>query len=465
MNNYELNRRGNSQPHVYRRQTRAEKMRKKRMKRRVFLVSTVCILLSVAVTFGVGFGVFGWGNNGGVSIASSSEALASADTTPPSGTSGTAAASLPASVPEPQPTEHTLSFSAVGDNLIHEAVYVSAQQHAGGEGYDFSYCYENVTDFFGQYDVNWINQETLVNDEFPASTYPMFSTPGEMGHALYDAGWRVFALSNNHTYDKENMGDVSGVSATMRFWESMPEDVVTTGLFTGYDDDSGISIHEQNGIKIAYVAFAESTNGIPPPSDLEAFVIYTTNLYGDADVAAMEHKVRRARELADVVVVSVHWGVEYSHTPTDGQRNLAANFAEWGADVVIGTHPHVIQPIEYVETSDGRQVPVAYSLGNFLSAQNEPPRMVGLAFTFDISMTVEPDGTHLPATITNVKAYPAITHYEYSGGSFYENSRVYMYNDYTDELADQHAVPGGISREYIANLASDVISDEFLVLT
>ncbi len=366
--------------------------------------------------------------------------------------------------PDPQPVEHRVRFSAVGDNLIHEAVYASAARHAGGNGYDFSYCYENVVPFFEQFDVNWINQETLINDAFPASTYPNFSTPTEMGQNLYDAGWRVFALSNNHSYDLDCWVGTGGVAATVDFWNSMPDDVVTTGLYTGRDDDSGIGLHTVNGITIAYVAFTETTNGIPPHNGLESFVIYTTNLYTDLERAAMEHKVRRARELADVVVVGVHWGVEYSHTPTAGQKSLAAEFANWGADVIIGTHPHVIQPIEYVESADGRQVPVAYSLGNFLSAQNQQPRMVGLAFTFDIALTEEPDGTKHSLQIDNVKAYPTVTHYEYYGGSFYEDSRAYMYQDYTDALAATHAVPGGMSRAYIEQLCRQVVSEEFLVL-
>ncbi len=363
----------------------------------------------------------------------------------------------PPSEPEPQPVEHRIRFSAVGDNLIHNSIYESAAEKAGGDGYDFSYAYENVRGFLADFDINWINQETLVNDEIPAATYPCFSTPGQLGQAAYDAGWRVFALSNNHTYDQGTVG----IGATRRYWAGMPQDVITYGLFTGIDDDSGIAIHGFEGLTIAYVAFTEHTNGLPTPLDAEAFVIYTS------ETAAMEAKVRRARELADIVVVSVHWGVEDSHNVVDGQRGLAQSFADWGADVVIGTHPHVIQEMEWVQSADGRQVLVAYSLGNFLSAQSKPDQLIGLALTFDFVMTEAPDGSKGPLSLENVRAYPTVTQYEYDGGPHYNNPRSYLYRDYTDNLAAAHRVrtqQADFGRDYIAQVCKAYISEEFLVL-
>lgn len=374
---------------------------------------------------------------------------------------GQQAASLvpqPESVPpEPQPIEHRIRFSAVGDNLIHNSIYESAAEQAGGNGYDFSYAYENSQYFFEAYDINWMNQETLVNNELPAQSYPCFSTPGELGQAAYDAGWRVFALANNHTYDQ----GAAGIAATRRYWSEMPDDVVTYGLFTGHEDDSGIALQEASGLTVAYVAFAENTNGLPTPAEAEAYVIYTS------DYAAMEYKVRRARALADIVVVSVHWGVEDSHTVVEGQRSLGQSFANWGADVIIGTHPHVIQEMEWLESEDGRSVLIAYSLGNFLSAQSKPDQLFGLALTFEFVMTEDLDGTLSPLQVENVKAYPTVTQYEYPGGSRYVNPRTYLYRDYTDELAAQHPVrkvEPSFGKEYIAQVCQQYISQEFLVL-
>lgn len=367
---------------------------------------------------------------------------------------------LPSSVPQPQPIQRRVRFAAVGDNLIHSAIYQSAQANAGGEGYDFSYCYAPTKDFFADFDINWINQETLITNEIPADTYPTFATPAQLGAAAYDAGFRVFALSNNHTYDK----GAAGVSATLRYWQSMPQDTVSYGLYKDLiDSTDGIALQEVNGLTFAYVAFTFGTNGIPTPADTEAFVIYTSEL------EAMENKVRTARDLADVVVVSAHWGTENSHIIHQSQRDLGASFANWGADVIIGTHPHVIQDIEWIESAeDGRKVLLIHSLGNFLSAQSQPNQLVGLAVTFDLVSTEYPDGTISPLGIENVQARPTVTQYESPDYGYYDHPRTYFLSDYTEELAQQHYVRASVlsswGREYIEDLCRQHVSEEFLVI-
>ena len=184
----------------------------------------------------------------------------SVDTVPPAVEVESPAVSEELAVPEPQPVVTTLRFSATGDNLIHSPIYSQAARRAAeGEGYSFDYCYMNLLDFYAQQDINWINQETLCSKELAPSTYPCFSTPGECAEALYRAGFRVFSLSNNHTYDK----GAAGIAATLRFWETMPEDVITTGLWKGEADYGRIPIQTVDGVKIAYLSYTEHTNGIP----------------------------------------------------------------------------------------------------------------------------------------------------------------------------------------------------------
>ena len=182
------------------------------------------------------------------------------DAVPPAAEVESPAVSEELAVPEPQPVVTTLRFSATGDNLIHKPIYSQAARRAAeGEGYSFDYCYMNLLDFYAQQDINWINQETLCSKELAPSTYPCFSTPGECAEALYRAGFRVFSLSNNHTYDK----GAAGIAATLRFWETMPEDVITTGLWKGEADYGRIPIQTVDGVKIAYLSYTEHTNGIP----------------------------------------------------------------------------------------------------------------------------------------------------------------------------------------------------------
>lgn len=437
-------RQGSSRPIQQQRPPSSEVPRRRRRKRKnhsgLVLLASVMVVVCIA------------------SALLAVNAIMSREGTSPSvegGPNSGGAASLPVSstVVPAEPTQRNVSFSAVGDNLIHDGIYLQAADRAGGNGYDFSYVYENLTYFFEPYDVNWINQETLVNNTLAPSSYPMFSTPGPLGQAAYDAGWRVFALSNNHTYDK----GAEGIAATMDFWAGMPDDVVTPGLFTG-NDEQDIKLQVVNDMTIAYVSYTQYTNGLPTPEGAPAWIIYTSKLDN------IQRQVQRARELADAVVVGVHWGVENSHDVDDGQRALAASLVEWGADVIIGTHPHVIQSMEWMtDENSGRKALVIYSLGNFLSAQSQANQLVGLCVTFDLSQTVEADGTAQPVEVQNVHAYPVVTHYD--GG--YANIRDYMYRDYTPELAAQHGVLArypGFTKEWIQQLLQTYIDPEFLVL-
>ncbi len=359
------------------------------------------------------------------------------------------------SVPEPQPVVETVRFSATGDNLIHSPIYKQAARRASGgtERYSFDYCYQDIVPFYALQDVNWINQETLCSDELEPSTYPCFSTPGDCARALYRAGVRVFSLSNNHTYDK----GATGIGATLRFWESMPEDVVTTGLWKGEADYGRIPLQTVNGVTIAYLSYTEHTNGIPRSSAMPANIIYTSQ----TDV--IQQQVQAARQLADFVVVGVHWGVEDSHTIVDSQRTLAQQLADWGADVVLGTHPHVLQNAQWLAAADGRSCFVAYSLGNFLSTQSKPDQLVGAILTLQLQKTTEPDGT-VHCALLEPKLHPTVTHYD-AGKS---NVRTYLFPNYTQELAAQHGVRekySDFSLDSIRKITQNNISEEFLDLS
>ncbi len=368
------------------------------------------------------------------------------------------AASVPESEPEPEPEPEpivtTLRFSATGDNLIHDGLYLQAGRRADGDGYDFAALYENVAPFYQDYDINWINQETLVTDELPPSSYPCFCTPAALGREVYDVGWRVIAMSNNHSYDK----GATGIAATRRFWADMPGDVVTTGLFAGEADYANIPVQEKNGVRIAYLAYTEYTNGLPTPSGAEANVIYTS------EEEVIQRQIELASERADVVVVGVHWGVEGSHTVTDAQRALGQKMADWGADVIIGTHPHVIQAVELLTAAEtGKTVPIAYSLGNFVSTQANADNLIGLILTFSITKTTQPDGAS-DTVVGDVQAVPMVMHYDAN----YANGRAYLYRDYTDELAAAHGVRArypSFNRAYITQVLTDYIDPSFLALT
>ncbi len=418
------------------RRRRAKKRRQARL--RVFFTGFACLALIAALaTTGAAL----WKK-----YLPAVETTASAD--------GSLSAALPAAPslppPDPQPVISTVKFSATGDNLIHDGIYTQARQRTQDGSYDFGPLYENLRGFYAGFDVNWINQETLVTDELPPSSYPQFCTPAACGQAIYDLGMRVIAMANNHTYDKY----AEGIAATLRFWDSMPDDVVTTGLWADEADYSRIPMHEVNGVKIAYLAYTQYTNGLPIPQGAAAHMILTEQ----EDV--IQRQVELARQQADVVVVGCHWGTEGSHTIHDSQRALGQKLADWGADVIIGTHPHMVQGIDMLTSADGRSVPIAYSLGNFVSTQMYADNMISYIFTFDITKTTQPDGTSSIA-IDHVRAVPAVTHYD----AGYKNVREYLLRDYTPELAAAHgcrANSPAFSYDYIRQVLADNIEQQYI---
>ncbi|MEG2770357.1 MAG: CapA family protein, partial [Oscillospiraceae bacterium] len=250
--------------------------------------------------------------------------------------------------------------------------------------------------------------------------------------------------SNNHTYD---LG-ADGLSATKEFWANMPSDVVTAGI---YDDETlyNIPTNTINGIKFAYLSYTQFTNGLPTPANSPYYVIYTSQ----TDI--IEKQIKLARETADFVIVSVHWGNEDSHNITQGQTDLAQQFADFGADVIIGTHPHVIQSVSNLISIDGRTVLCAYSLGNFVSAQAKPDQMLGYILKFDAVMN------NGKKSIENILVCPTVNHF----GNNHSNIQVYMLDDYTEEMALQHGVRSEypfFNLEYINEVFSTYIPQEFL---
>ena len=353
----------------------------------------------------------------------------------------------PEPTPEPTPTVETVRFSATGDDLIHDGIYLQAKERGSDGYYDFSYAYENMRDFYTQFDVNWLNQETLVNDAFAPSGYPMFSTPGDITDALYDLGFRVFSLSNNHSYDK----GAAGIDASRAHWGAMPDDVVTMGFYNleTYDDYAYQTV---NGITFGYLSYTEHTNGLPTPSAATYGVVYLS------DLDTIERQIAAMRPNCDVLVVSCHWGVEGSHDVVDSQRQMAQWLADRGVDLIIGTHPHVTQTAEWLTGAGGNTSFVAYSLGNFLNAQSSADNVIGAVLDLTFQKTTQPDGSSA-VEMQNPKLHCVVTQYE----DGWKNVRVYPYPAYTDEMGAAHG-NFTLTREYIENVLYSSIDEQFITL-
>lgn len=372
-----------------------------------------------------------------------------------------------------------ITFTAVGDNLINEVLYGQAAERAaeeeGGNAYDFSPCYAKMAPFIQEHDVNWIDIETLMTDTLEPSGYPSFSTPGDSGRALVDAGWNVFSLCSNHTYDQ----GADGISETLDFWKRMKEEalqnreeqnresagsadvlnsadgICCTGLWengTEYD----IPVLTVKGRKLAFLTYTYGTNDIPTPADAIGHVIYLE------EEGMIAEQIRLAREQADAVIVSLHWGEEYSHCETQEQRDLAQRVADMGADLIIGGHPHVVQGAEMLTAADGRKVFCAYSLGNFLCAQNsmpDPDAMIGVLLSCTFRFTDRGLSVENPALI------PILSDY----GDDYEDDHTVLYADYSREQALRHGMRDmfGFTQfdyDYVADMLTEVVGKDYLKL-
>lgn len=364
--------------------------------------------------------------------------------------------SQPSKKDKDEPSEGTtvVHLCCAGDNLIHDNIYVDARNDDGT--YDFAKCYAPCKKLIEGTDVAILNQETLVNDAFEPSTFPLFSTPTEVGDAVVDFGFNVISMSNNHVLDKGSAGLISSLD----YWDT--KDVVHYGAYRDEADSEDIRTLEVNGITFAFLGYMQHTNGIFLGDGEPGKVVYLE----EEDV--MERQIRKADEIADVVVVSCHYGTEIMNEINAQQVTLTPKLVEWGADLIIGTQAHALSTCTYLDKPDGGRAFVYYGLGNFLNTMYDADNDDGhygksLVGIFG-KMDVVKDYATKEITFENVKAIPVISHYEgETWESMWYNCRVYPYGDYTDDLLAKHMMHwrSGVGRKDFERYIS-YIPDEFL---
>lgn len=363
--------------------------------------------------------------------------------------SDTQPSSVPTVEESSKPEEPTGTTSArlvcVGDNLIHDNIYLEALEKGGGVEYDFSYCYEHVKKYIEGADVAVLNQETLVTDYCQPSTFPTFATPTELGDEVVDdLGFNAISMANNHVLDKGEEALISSLD----YWDS--KGVVHYGAYRSQEDCENIKTMTVNDITFAFLGYTEHTNGFSLSGD-GAQVIYLS------DEATIERQIRQADEIADVVVISCHYGTEILNELNDQQITLTPKLVEWGADLIIGTQSHTVSTCEYLDKPDGGQAFVYYGLGNFISTMYDTKSLVGIIGDLEVVKNYDTD----EITFESVKAIPIISHFEaQSYNSNWYNCTVYPYAEYTDELFLRNYVSGFTRDSVEACLA--YIPDEFL---
>lgn len=346
-----------------------------------------------------------------------------------------------------EPVTTKVSFVGCGDNIIYKGTVKDAKLLAvdGGREYNFKPMYDNVAETVKNADIAFINQETLMCGEgYDLSYYPTFNSPQDVGYDLIELGYDVVNIANNHMLDK----GADGLGKTIAFWKST--EPLMIGGYENEDDYNSLKILSKNGIDIAFLSYTYGTNGFKLPSSSTLKIPYIN----DEDII---RQTAAARQSSDFVVASVHWGNEGQMTPDSEQRRIAQLMADSGVDVIIGHHPHVIQPVEWLTGANGNKTLCVYSLGNFSAEQAYDYNMVGGIIKFDI---VKTDNEY--PCIENVVFNPTVFHFN----SDFRGNRIYFMQDYTPELAAKHGVKcyykNSLSYDRLVGYAKNTVSEEFL---
>lgn len=342
-----------------------------------------------------------------------------------------------------------VSFVGVGDNLIHDTVYKDAEKEDGS--YDFTKMYADIKDEVKDSDIAFINQETVLGGtQLGLSGYPTFNSPTEIAKNLETIGFNLVNLATNHCLDKYESGISNELAA---FSET---EMIVNGVYTSQEAYEQIPTFKKKGITFSFLAYTYGTNGIEAPNP------YNVSYFSDEKITS---DVTKAKEISDVVIVSAHWGDENTFAPNDYQKHYAQLFADLKVDVVIGTHPHTIQPVEWVNGAEGNQTLVVYSLGNFIGGMLTTDNAIGGMISFDFVKDAKTEEIN----IKNVKWTPTIIHFEGNQNNILAeryNYKVYQVKNYTDELANKHVLNGFegnvVSLDYINTKTKEVISEKFI---
>ena len=310
-----------------------------------------------------------------------------------------------------------LNLIMAGDALLHASVYNDAKQENGS--YDFSKML-TALEVAKKYDLAFYNQETILGGvELGLSTYPAFNSPQEFGDNMLSLGFNLISLANNHTLDRGE----KAVRSSLAYWKG--KHAVTAGSYDSFKERNNIQIQQKNGITYALLAYTYGTNGIPLPKGKEYLVnVYTKKMPKD--------DIENIRKKVDFLMVSMHWGIEYDFTPSQEQRDLAKFLADLGVDLIIGTHPHVVQPAEWIGDTL-----VYYSLGNLISGQRGTNKRIGMLGS--VHITKIQDGK---VKLSNPRAGPNHTYYN----THFKDFKLMWFNELDNNILPNYK---SIYKEYM----------------
>lgn len=312
----------------------------------------------------------------------------------------------------------TVELVAVGDDLIHTSVYKSCRTR---KGYNFDPIFKHIKKDIRAADISVINQETILVDK-NYSGYPSFGSPKAAADAIAKAGFNVVTHATNHTLDR----GVGAITGTLTYWNKKHPGIKVLGIHKSQRASGQITVVKKNGIRIAMLNYTYGLNGHRLPAGKS----YMIDLLTPQNRNKIKKDIQAARKKSDFVIVFAHWGTEYRYSPDTSQKNWTNFFLNNGVDLLIGTHPHVLEPYKMLKGKNGKKMLVYYSLGNFVSSQNRVPRLLG--GMAKVTIVKNTKGTY-------VKKYgmePLVTHIGAYRGYF----TVYKLKEYTEALAKKNYI-------------------------
>ena len=326
---------------------------------------------------------------------------------------------------------------AVGDNLMHRSCTLSAKNADGT--YDFTKHFANMADIFKAADLAVISQDTVLGGiELGATSTEtgIFNTAVELADGMADAGINVVLAANNHIMDEGS----AGLNTMMSYFSTKYPNITLLGVNNSREAKDEPVYVETNNIKIAMINYSYGSN---QTADLDASP-YLLNQYDEDWLADI---LKQAREEADFIIACPFWGEQNSMDYTQEQERQAQFLADNGVDLIIGSYPHVVEPVKWITAENGDRTLVYYSLGNFQSIQNTVENMLG--GQANVTISKEEDGTH----ISDYSLDFVVTHYEQRESSeYYDIVTTYPLADYTSDLAARHGMSVSGNEEF--NLAS-----------
>lgn len=349
--------------------------------------------------------------------------------------------------PEPEQDPNTISIVMVGDILVHPSVWESGELEDGTRNYD--HLFAQVADVVEDASLAILVQETILGDEdLGFSGFPTFCSPQEIGDAEVEAGFDVAVHATNHSIDQ----GLIGIETELAYWRNSHPEMTVVGIADSEEVAAEVPVLEVGEHSVCVLSYTRSLNGLELPDDAPWAVRMI-----DEDQIASDIQLARDQG-AELVIVCPHWGTEYTHEPNDYQTTWAQTIADLGADVIIGSHTHALQPVTTIESSDGRTVPLYWSLGNFVSGQSREITMVGGMAR--LTVTFNDDGSF---TFASIGLSPVVTH-KAEGTNF----TTYFLADYTEELAASNLILEsdtedctGFTRAWCVDECADCLGDGF----